>query len=100
MYAFAVLMWEVLTEKKPFNWIKDEVTLCSVVHQGGRPDISAIPREYPDKIKNLIISTWDHNRLETKTAIECFAIKQRDESVLVGFGGKADCGNRHERERY
>ena len=76
MYAFAILMWEVITEKKPFHWIKDEVTLCSVVHQGGRPAISDIPREYPDKIKNLITSTWDYDRLERKTAIECFATLQ------------------------
>ena len=59
MYAFAILMWEVITEKKPFNWIKDEVTLCSIVHQGGRPAIADIPREYPDKIKNLITTTWE-----------------------------------------
>lgn len=76
MYAFSILMWEVMTEKRPFETIKDEVTLCSFVHQGGRPTLSDISSEFPDKIKNLVSASWGQKRSDRKTAIECFASLQ------------------------
>ena len=74
MYAFAILMWEFITEKKPFDDIKNSVMLCSRVHQGYRPSLDDIPKEYPNKLKDMMSSTWDKDRRERKSAIECFRL--------------------------
>ena len=73
-YAFAILMWEFITEKKPFDDIKNSVMLCSRVHQGYRPLLKDIPPEYPNKLKDMLSCTWDKDRGERKSAIECFQI--------------------------
>ena len=74
MYAFAILMWEFITEKKPFDDITSSVMLCSRVHQGYRPSLDDIPKVYPNKLKDMMSSTWDKDRRERKSAIECFRI--------------------------
>jgi serine/threonine protein kinase len=35
MYAYGVLAWEVVTQKKPFADIGSEIILCAKVHQVG-----------------------------------------------------------------
>ena len=57
MYAFAILMWEFITEKKPFDDIKNSVMLCSRVHQGYRPSLDDIPKAYPNKLKDMMSCT-------------------------------------------
>ena len=74
MYAFAILTWEFITEKKPFDDIINPVMLCSRVHQGYRPSLNDIPRDYTDKLKYMISSTWDGDRIQRKSAIECFQL--------------------------
>lgn len=41
-YAFGILMWEVLTERRPFEDVRSETMLCSRVHLGYRPDLSLV----------------------------------------------------------
>ena len=41
-YAFGMLMWEVLTERRPFEDIRSETMLCSRVHLGYRPDVRLV----------------------------------------------------------
>jgi serine/threonine protein kinase len=33
IYAFAVLAWEVMTQKQPFEGVQSQTMLCAKVHQ-------------------------------------------------------------------
>ena len=74
MYAFAVVAWEILSQKKPFVSVKSEAELGWNVHQGLRPPIESVPDSTPTGIVELIKAAWDGDRKKRPTAIESYAI--------------------------
>ena len=74
MYAFSLLAWEVLSQAELFPDINSEAVLASVVHQGTRPPLSAIPADTPPQVVELITSCWDKNRGKRKTAAQCVQV--------------------------
>jgi serine/threonine protein kinase len=74
IYAFAILMWEVLTAKKPFSEIEDLDDLYIQVHRNVRPDIKKLPTDTPDKVVELILCCWSPERDKRKTADECLSV--------------------------
>lgn len=58
VYAFGVVMWEVLTEQSPYS--NDSFTLFSLanhVKAGGRPDINQVPLNF-QKFVPLMVKCW------------------------------------------
>ena len=73
IYSFGILAWEVLAEDKAFKEISGVALLGTRLHQGLRPPLSLI-EAYPMVIKNMIISCWDKERANRKSAIECWSL--------------------------
>jgi serine/threonine protein kinase len=95
MYAFALLMWEVLTQERPFREIMSEPMLCSSIHQGHRPDINVLPSDTFQGLKQLIVDCWDADRSRRKTSLEalyiidsCYASStNRPNQILLSHSG-------------
>jgi hypothetical protein len=81
MYAFAILCWEVLTERIPFN---NNPNFVELMLKGERPDESLYPQYTPRIIKEMIKACWDDKREKRKTAVEYFTIlSQCKESFML-----------------
>lgn len=86
MYAFALIMWEVLARKKPFSHINNfnETMLVKTVHKGKRPPMADIIEiNTPPMVVDLIERCWSSNRADRQTATECFSILDHAHSLMV-----------------
>jgi hypothetical protein len=81
-YAFVIVSWEILTQKKPFCHIKNELDLGIALHQGIRPSVADLPNETPPGIIEMIKSGWSLERCQRKTAAECYSILNHNLSVI------------------
>jgi hypothetical protein len=82
MYAFALLTWELLSQAELFPDINSEAVLATVVHQGTRPPLTALPADTPESVINMITSCWDKNRSKRKTAAQCVSLLEGVLSTL------------------
>lgn len=78
MYAFGILCWEIITQKKPvvLDVQKDP--------EGFSSFLKAIPPNTPLNIREIVISCCHVNRLERKTAMECYSILNHEHSIVQG----------------
>ena len=76
MYAFAILVWEIMTGLYPFDKISIEALLIDNVHSNdpniNRPLLSQLPLDTPPAIRAMIASCWDKDRSKRMTATECY----------------------------
>ena len=57
VYSFAILLWEILALKRPFERIRSEVTFADKVVRGGqRPRLC---RSWPKTCRRLLLRSWD-----------------------------------------
>ena len=64
MYGFAIIMWEIFSEKTPYYQLEDPTQVIKFVfYKGGRPNLKdcRIPSDYEKPIKNLIKRNWDND---------------------------------------
>jgi serine/threonine protein kinase len=62
MYGFAIIMWEIFSEKTPYYQLDDPSQVIKFVfYKAGRPSLDdcKIPSEYSQRIKKLIQRNWD-----------------------------------------
>ena len=85
MYAFALLCWQVLTQKNLFPDISTEAVLASMVHRGYRPPIEDLPTATPQNVTDMISSCWDKDRSKRKSAAECHVILSHSLSKCYGI---------------
>jgi serine/threonine protein kinase len=83
MYAFAVLTWEVLSQKKPFSDIRSEPELGVAVHRNIRPPVNDLPTETPPGIIRMIDACWSTDRSERKSASECYSIVFHHQQIFT-----------------
>ena len=83
VYAFAILAWELLAEKRPFAGAANEIMLSAMIHQGERPSLAEVPSDCPKKVVDLIEACWQTNRQQRKLAVECYSILQYQFGLLV-----------------
>ncbi|XP_033149709.1 mitogen-activated protein kinase kinase kinase 7 [Drosophila busckii] len=58
VYSFGIMLWEVMSQRKPFeNWVPFNI-MYHVLMQKKRPDINAIDG---DDIKTIITRCWEHD---------------------------------------
>lgn len=77
MYAFALLAWQLMAQRRPFSEVKGEVMLCSHVHSGARPSLSKLPSDTPDEVVSMITACWDKERGRRLEARDCIDILHR-----------------------
>jgi serine/threonine protein kinase len=57
VYTFSIVMWQVLSLKQPFSFVRSRDELAEhVVNQGGRPEI---PESWPEAIKENMRAAFD-----------------------------------------
>eukprot|EP01098_Paradermamoeba_levis_P003912 TRINITY_DN1729_c0_g1_i2.p1 TRINITY_DN1729_c0_g1~~TRINITY_DN1729_c0_g1_i2.p1 ORF type:complete len:525 (-),score=176.76 TRINITY_DN1729_c0_g1_i2:35-1567(-) len=62
VYAFAIVVWELLTGKAPFAHHNKMRTFShAICNLGERPPLSDLPSNVPESCKNLMNRCWDHN---------------------------------------
>jgi hypothetical protein len=58
MYAFAILTWEVLAQKKPFDGISSDQELGASLINGIRPPITVLSSDVQFELREMIIDGW------------------------------------------
>nr|XP_056710368.1 receptor-interacting serine/threonine-protein kinase 2 [Euleptes europaea] len=74
-YSFAIIMWEVMTRKQPFEDVINPLQIMYTVMQGNRPDTSEgyLPLDIPHRglMKSLMESGWAQNPDERPSFSKC-----------------------------
>lgn len=73
-YAFAIIMWEIFSEKTPYyNLSSPQAIIKFVYYENGRPDLKDLMPNTPPMISELIERNWDKDitkRMEFREIIE------------------------------
>eukprot|EP00210_Caulerpa_lentillifera_P004240 g4044.t1 len=64
VYSFGILLWEILSRKKPFAGKNHTEIILSVVNKRMRP---VLPPNVPEDFSNLIQSCWTHEYTQRPT---------------------------------
>ena len=65
MYAFAIMAWEIMVEKRPPH--------------GERPSLRDLPPNTPLSVRTMMEKCWDNDRNKRWTAVTCYATLQQVE---------------------
>lgn len=71
IYSFALLLWEILALKKPFEHYKEKVYAARVVKKGERPEVD---RSWPLETRELLRKAWSPAMDERPTMKEVCVI--------------------------
>ncbi|CAH6891924.1 receptor-interacting serine/threonine-protein kinase 2 isoform X1 [Phodopus roborovskii] len=75
IYSYAIIMWEVLSRKQPFEEVTNPLQIMYSVSQGRRPDTSEenLPFDIPHRglMISLIQSGWAQNPDERPSFLKC-----------------------------
>uniref|UniRef100_A0A8C3WTX7 Receptor-interacting serine/threonine-protein kinase 2 n=1 Tax=Catagonus wagneri TaxID=51154 RepID=A0A8C3WTX7_9CETA len=75
IYSYAVITWEVLSRKQPFEEVTNPLQIMYSVSQGHRPDINeeSLPFDIPHRalMISLIESGWAQNPDERPSFLKC-----------------------------
>lgn len=71
LYAFGILAWELLAEEEPFRDATNMYQHNLQVQKGRRPDITKLPLDVPQAVKQMIVNLWDADRSKRPEAAEC-----------------------------
>ncbi|XP_044141684.1 receptor-interacting serine/threonine-protein kinase 4-like [Bufo gargarizans] len=90
VYSFAIVIWGILTQQKPFAEEKNILHIMMKVGDGLRPDLSQIPRARPqqcDEMIKLMQQCWQDKPIrrptfqEITSETELLCTKHEDESI-------------------
>lgn len=73
IYSFAIVVWEVMSQKLPFSGIKSVEQLSWSVQQNVRPLLDDLPHYTPAPISSMISSCWNKNRSLRWIATQCYS---------------------------
>ncbi|KAJ8280820.1 hypothetical protein GJAV_G00059430 [Gymnothorax javanicus] len=62
VYSFSIVVWGILTQKKPYQGVNNILHVMLKVVRGARPDLDAVPRSRPaacDRLLSLMQRCWD-----------------------------------------
>ncbi|XP_046882934.1 receptor-interacting serine/threonine-protein kinase 2-like [Hypomesus transpacificus] len=75
MYSYAIIMWEVLSRRIPFEDATNPMQIMFSVLRGSRPDtgLDYLPEDIPsrDTLINLLTSGWSANPDERPSFLQC-----------------------------
>ena len=85
IYAFAILCWEILTQRRPFE---NDTNFPQSVIDGKRPSLDELPSDTPATIRKMLELCWSADRNVRLSAVECVSILCHEYEVLAS--GKFD----------
>jgi len=62
VYSYAMVMFEVISQELPFEGTQS-CEVASLVLQGDRPDLDAIPPDFPEEMQALMRESWSRDPL-------------------------------------
>ena len=80
MYAFAMLIFYVLTQKCPFDGVS-LFALQTQVLKGIRPSVDDLPSNTPPAIVKMMNDCWSVDRKKRMSAAQCYGVLQQARSV-------------------
>ncbi|XP_034099776.2 mitogen-activated protein kinase kinase kinase 7-like [Drosophila albomicans] len=86
VYSFGIILWEVMSRKKPFYNLENETSyfILNKVMEGMRPDVNDMNGiQNAEQIKLLITKCWDANPTERPTMKKVAAIMKNTSSNWV-----------------
>ena len=78
IYAFAIIMWEILCQQRPFDNIGNSVTLMILLSRGTRPPLDKLPADTPAAVTALLEQCWNGDRTHRISAARCLAILAKE----------------------
>ena len=78
IYAFAIIMWEILCQQRPFESISNAIQLGILLDRGVRPPLDRLPTDTPASIVTLLEQCWHGNRTERISAARCLAVLAKE----------------------
>ena len=64
VFSYAIVLYEIITRTTPYQGLTGAQIAAKVVNNQERPDLSLIPDDCPDKMKELMILSWNQNPSE------------------------------------
>ncbi|XP_023164599.1 mitogen-activated protein kinase kinase kinase 7 [Drosophila hydei] len=61
VFSCSVILWEMLSRKRPYDDIKSSWEILSLVEKGKHLDLKEITMEYPEELELLITEGWNVN---------------------------------------
>ncbi|XP_078583826.1 receptor-interacting serine/threonine-protein kinase 2-like [Branchiostoma floridae x Branchiostoma japonicum] len=73
VYSFGVLLWEIITRRKPYENAMNSALIKLAVRDGQRPDLRFVPTNVPDvgTVSQLMQRCWRQNPEDRPTFQEC-----------------------------
>ena len=78
IYAFAIIMWEILCQQRPFESISNAIQLGILLDRGVRPPLDRLPTDTPAAIITLLEQCWHGDRTERISAARCLAVLAKE----------------------
>ena len=83
IYAFAIILWQILCQLRPFDHITNAATLGIKVYvQGERPPLSDLPSDTPAPVITIMQQCWAGDRTQRLSAARCLLILAKELDVL------------------
>ncbi|XP_062121361.1 mitogen-activated protein kinase kinase kinase 7-like [Drosophila sulfurigaster albostrigata] len=83
IYSFGIMLWEVMSRKKPFGDMRNDISLIIHVIKGLRPNINDVVHiQNSDEIKILITNCWDADAQKRPSMEKVVAIMEKYSSYL------------------
>lgn len=61
VYSYAICLYEIITRTTPYQGLTGAQIAARVVNNKERPDITKVPEDCPEDLKELMIKCWDHD---------------------------------------
>ena len=72
VFSFSIMTWEVLSRKPLYPGLEGDALLRRVSRDGLRPDISALPSDVPQRVRDLITRGWAAHPRDRPTMDEIY----------------------------
>eukprot|EP01113_Clastostelium_recurvatum_P020910 TRINITY_DN2475_c0_g1_i1.p1 TRINITY_DN2475_c0_g1~~TRINITY_DN2475_c0_g1_i1.p1 ORF type:complete len:834 (-),score=248.83 TRINITY_DN2475_c0_g1_i1:123-2624(-) len=82
VYAFGIILWELITRKKPFHEVRTSFELEKIVREGMRP---TIPAEVPQILADLVRACWSGNPKDRPTFQQALEQLERASAARATF---------------
>ncbi|XP_071212662.1 ankyrin repeat and protein kinase domain-containing protein 1 [Salvelinus alpinus] len=99
VYSFSIVMWEILTQKRPYQAGKrsSTTTVLMKVSSGRRPGLEKIPDDKPEECEQMITimqQCWDQDPRE-RPDFSDIVRKTEALSDVLGIGGRSNGDKTH-----